>query len=171
MEKVMKRKNSFKEWLFWLMVGASLALMFYNTFARWRGTRKVNLPPPQIERGITLVGTQLTHLTGDDVTISGKGRELISFMTTDCKACQRQVQSLNEIAKATIRYDNISAVFFEPAATVLEFQASFNPEFNCLLDSRNQLATRLQLDTFPQTVELVNGVVVKSWVGLERKFE
>jgi len=154
------------------MVGASLLLMGYNTWARWEGDRRIKLPPTaQIKTGEHLANFQLKHTNDEDFFIPGNGRYLLSFMTTECGACQKQVNSLNELARSTGNYAGIGAVFFQSANKVKEFQTSFNPEFTCLLDHNGQLASKLQLNTFPQTIELVDGVVVKSWVGLQAKFE
>ncbi len=168
----MKIKTNFKEWLLWLMVGTSLLLMGFNTWVRWDGNGRTQQPPsPQIKPGEYLANFQLKHTNDEDFFIPGNGRYLLSFMTTECGACQKQVNSLNELARSAENYAGVSAVFFEPASKVKEFQSSFNPAFSCLLDHNGQLASRLQLNTFPQTIELVDGVVAKSWVGLQTKFE
>lgn len=167
----MGKKNNFKEWLLWLMVSASLILMAYNASVRWISNRPVPRPTAQVKPGISLANFQLQYSNNENLFIPSTGRHLMSFMTTECKACQRQVDSLNEIAKAKTSYAAVSAIFFEPATKVVEFQAMFKPQFNCLLDNKGQLASKLQLTTFPQTIELIDGVVVKSWVGLQTKFE
>lgn len=167
----MEKRNNLKEWLLWLMVGVSLALMVYNTSMRWRSSRRGQQPATQIKNGTNLANFQLKNSNNEDFVIPNKGRHLLSFMTTECRACQRQVTSLNDVVKAKGSYDRVSAVFFEPANKVVAFQATFNPEFNCLLDNKGELASKLQINTYPQTIDLVDGVVVKSWVGLQVKFE
>lgn len=171
-KKGMEKKSKFKEWLLWLMVGTSLVLMVYNTSARWAANSRTQRPlAAQVKTGEHLANFQLKHTDDRDFFIPGNGRYLLSFMTTKCGACQKQVNSLNELARSTKDYAGVGAVFFEPANKVREFRSSFNPAFTCLLDHNGQLASKLQINTFPQTIELVDGVVIKSWVGLQTRFE
>jgi hypothetical protein len=107
---------------------------------------------------------------GEEVTIPAQGRFLIAFLDTECGPCKRQVDPLNEaLEKRT--YSGVLAVFSEPEAKVTEFESSVKPEFVCLRDvGRGPLAEN-RISTFPQTIEVDNGIVTRSWVGYQGLFE
>lgn len=152
------------------MVSASLALMLYNTIVYYQDHNEVKEPEAEIKTGTILTGCTLRDIAGKESILPDKGRLLLAFLTTECGPCQRQTQPLNAAVKSG-DYDKVIGIFFEPTNKVESFISSFKPEFVCLLDYRGDLNGKLNLTTFPQTVEIQNGEVVKVWLGVQEQFD
>ena len=165
----MQITGKIKEALFWLMAGGAFLLMIYNTMLYTRVGIRPEAPVSEIENGTTLAGFSLKELDGKDFVIPSKGRYLVSFLTTGCGPCQMQVATLNRTSDLG-SYDKVLAVFFEPRAKVEQFKVEFNAEIPCLIDYKATINTRLNLSSFPQTVELDDGTVIRSWVGVHDSF-
>ncbi len=172
----MAAQHKLKEVLFWTLTGGAFLLMIYNTVLYYRlqnSNRPTILPAEEtveIEPGTALEQVNLRMLNGESFSLPTKGRYLIAFLTTGCGPCQTQVQYLNKAAKLP-NYDKVLAIFFEPQTAVAEFQSQFQPEFLCLRDDTGRLNDRLRLRSFPQSVDLRDGVVAQSWIGTQERFE
>lgn len=151
------------------MIAASLLLMLRITAVDYGKGRAHEASELEVERGTNLSGFRLTQLDGQEFVIPSEGNYLICFLTSGCAPCQQQVQALNEVVRRR-EYAKVIGVFFEPAARVAEFESTFKPEFLCLLDRQAELATGLRLSTFPQTIEVRDGKVIKGWVGQQPGF-
>jgi peroxiredoxin len=166
----MGSRRAIKETLIWAMTGASFLLLAYNTLL-YRGSRHgPALARMGIETGASLGEFTLKGLDGTEFALSKNRRYLVSFLTTVCPACQTQVHGLNRVAESG-KYDRVIGVFFETRKSVEQFKATFAPEFSCLYDPGGKLNTRLNLSTFPQTIELIDGKVNRGWVGSQESFD
>lgn len=163
------RGSVIKEALLWTMIAASLVLMLRNAAVNYGWSRAPETYEPEIASGTDLSGFRLKQLGGQEFVIPSEGALLISFLTSGCAPCQQQVQALNEAVRRQ-KYAKVIAVFFEPATLVAEFEATLKPEFLCTIDAEGALANSLRLSTFPQTVEIKNGAVIRGWVGKQSGF-
>jgi hypothetical protein len=159
-----------KEGLLWIMVSASLCLMVYTTVRNEAARRRTPKLAAEIPTGTNIGGLQVTDTHGIEKTIPAQGTCLIAFLDTQCGPCQQQVAVLNQ-ATASGRFNAVVAVFGEAISKVTEFEASVRPAFACLVDTGHGPMSEHPITTYPQIVELKDGVVMRSWVGYHDKLE
>jgi hypothetical protein len=166
----MKRPIRYQEVLLWLMVSVSLSLMIYGTLRNEMARRRAPKLVPEIADGTNLGGLPVTDTKGRKSVVPLQGRYLVAFLDTECGPCRRQVDTLNRAARQG-RFSGVLAVFSETAPKVMEFESSVSPEFNCVIDTGRGPISQHPLTTFPQTVEIDDGRVVRSWVGYQERLE
>lgn len=155
-----------KDLLFWGMVTGSFLLMIYTVVIRPSASE----PQVEIVEGTVLGGYRLRETGGQDLVIPSNGKQLVSFLASECGPCQKQVQALNEVARSN-SYQAVIGVFFERPSAVQNFKSAFGANFPCLVDPAGALSAKLKLTTFPQTVELTDGVATRFWLGAKERFE
>ncbi|MEW6129394.1 MAG: hypothetical protein AB1757_20305 [Acidobacteriota bacterium] len=166
----MPSKNDIKNALAWIMISTSLGLMVYNTVLYSKTRTIPEKPKPEIPNGTNLSGLQLKRPNGESFVIPATGKCLIAFLTVGCGACEQQVEPLNQVVEAK-PYVKVLGVFSESANKVASFELSSAPKFIYLMDYEGQLRGQINLTTFPQTVEINDGFVTRSWVGLQKSFD
>lgn len=167
----MRKSSRARDVAVWLMVAASLCLMIYTTARNEIVGRRSKKLVAEIPNGSNLGGLPLVDVTGKASAVPVKGRYLISILDTQCGPCKQQVDSLNRAAKEPGGYMGVLAVFSEPRERVQEFQAAIKPDFLCLIDAGRGPVSINRITTFPQTVEINDGTVVRSWVGYHERFD
>jgi len=167
---VIREKRRGKDVAVWLMVGASLCLMIYTTVRNQVIGQRTKKLIPEIAEGTRLGGLPLVDVTGLESTVPAEGRYLISMLDTQCGPCKQQVDSLNSAAKDGA-FSGVIAIFSEAPQRVRDFKEVIKPEFFCLIDAGRGPISLHRITTFPQTIELSNGKVVRSWVGFHEHFE
>jgi thiol-disulfide isomerase/thioredoxin len=166
----MKNKEKLKDALLWVMITASFLLLVYHTVRPNKANNSAVLRKAEIENGTDLSQLALKRASGEDFVIPQKGNYLIAFLSTGCEPCRQQLPRLSELARAN-SYDGVLGVFSEPIDEVKEFEGSHRVEFICLVDYKGSVRSHLNVRTYPQTTEIHDGIVTRSWMGLQKSFE
>jgi hypothetical protein len=144
--------------------------MIYTTVRNEARGHKTKALVPEIPEGTDLGGLPLIDVTGKASTVPAQGRYLLSMLDTQCGPCKQQVDSLNSAAKGG-GFSGVIAIFSEAPQRVRDFKEVIKPEFFFLIDAGRGPISLHRITTFPQTIELNNGKVVRSWVGFHEHFE
>ena len=152
------------------MLSASLCLMIFTVVRTGAVGRSAVKAKAEISNGENLSGLPLISLKGEEVRIPQQGRYLVALLDTQCGPCNRQIGPLNQEAKNG-RYSGVIVIFSEPRETVRQFLASTTPEFQSMIDAGKGPVSVHRITTFPQTFEVMNGSIVRSWVGYHESFE
>lgn len=152
----------------WALLAGSFLLMAYNTYS-YRRAANPSVSRPEVPDHAMLAGLRFKRTNGGEFVIPSSGRYLISFLTVECGPCQRQVEYLNRVTREG-EYSAVLGVFSDSLRRVADFESAFDPQFTSLIRTSLSSDPMLELSTFPQTVEISNGVVVKRWLGVQESF-
>jgi thiol-disulfide isomerase/thioredoxin len=166
----MKIKEKLKDALLWAMITTSFLLLVYHTVRPNKANHSAAARKVEIENGTNLSQLVLKHTSGKDFVIPQTGKYLVAFLTTGCEPCLQQMPRLNELAKAD-SYDGVIGIFAESVGEVKEFELSHKLEFICLADDKGSAKSLLNLKSYPQTTEIHDGAVTRSWIGLQKSFD
>jgi hypothetical protein len=165
-----RTRRAAKEVAFWVMVSTSLCLMGYTVVRDEVAKRRRPELRAEIQNGANVGGLPVTDVGGAESTIPSRGRYLVSILDTGCGPCQQQATALSKMGKLQ-EYSGVLAVFPDSLSKVQEFASSYEFQFTCLVDAGRGPISKYGISTFPQTLEVNDGVVVRSWVGYHERLE
>jgi peroxiredoxin len=94
-----------------------------------------------------------------------KGRVLIVYLTTNCKACIKEAEVISSLQHDLPPDFRIYGVSIERPAQVEAFAREFNLTFPFLIDTEAKLARALDIHRFPSKYLVQDGVITKVWRG------
>jgi len=111
----------------------------------------------------SLMSLERREAVGDELH---KGRVLIVYLTTSCKACIKEAEIIARLQRDAPPGLRIYGVAIEGPTQVEAFAKEFNLTFPFLIDNQSRLARALNIERFPSKYFVQDGVITKVWRGL-----
>jgi peroxiredoxin len=105
------------------------------------------------------------HTNHDEYETVTKGKVLLTFLTTDCDACKKEVSNISQAIPSLASKVRVYGVCIEDRDSVIPFAEENHVDFPILLDHGGRILTRLGFRLMPTKVLLQNGIVTRIWYG------
>lgn len=118
--------------------------------------------PPRPLPAYRMMDLHQQEIPADELT---RGRVLLVFLTTTCRPCIEEVETISRLHQAGPPGVRIYGVSIEREARVAAFVKEFDIKFPMLVDMSAQLAKALDVHHFPSTYLVEDGLITKTSRG------
>lgn len=120
--------------------------------------------------GQPLPQTELVELDGSSVAPDTlrKGKVLLIFLTTDCPACQKELQLLASVDSELAEKVKVFGVGVQDRNQIVNFLEAKKFKTKFLIDKDGQLMASLSVRYFPARFLVQDGVIMKTSFGNSR---
>lgn len=101
----------------------------------------------------------------DDYGETLKGKVLLVFLTTSCKACKKEVKTISQSMSVLDSKIKVYGISIEPKTSIKKYSIDNDLKFPVLIDVGGSLFSKLSVRYFPTKMLVEDGIIKKTWFG------